>query len=114
MLQRVAAQVGIITTPASFLSDPLLRSSLAAAAYDSVWALAIAYHNSVKQNLTFEVDNIIAEMKMLSFRGTAVSRITAFAVVVFSVLFVYLERPQLSKFSKSRLWFFTPGSPVSR
>ena len=97
LLQRAAAQAGINTsTLASFLSDPLLTSSLIANAYDSVWALTIAYHNIFKENLKLEVNNVIADMKNLSFRGTAVSSnhfVCDDSSIDASIGFVFLERP---------------------
>ena len=51
-------------------------SSSAAAAYDSVWALALACSRIVMNNATISMESIIGELKLMSIRGMAVSCLT--------------------------------------
>ncbi len=53
--------------------QPLLRNSLAAAAYDSVWTLALAYDELVKKNMSVNIDNVNHEIRSISFQGLSVS-----------------------------------------
>ncbi len=53
--------------------QPLLRNSLAAAVYDSVWTLALAYDELVKKNMSVNIDNVNNEIRSISFQGLSVS-----------------------------------------
>ena len=59
--------------PSSANLEYFVENSLAAAAYDSVWALALAYNNIMKRNRSILPEDINIEIEELSFRGTAVS-----------------------------------------
>ncbi len=57
----------------SLHSQPLLHYSLAAAAYDSVWTLALAYDQLVKKNMSVNIDSMNHEIRSISFQGLSVS-----------------------------------------
>ncbi len=53
-------------------SQPLLHNSLAAAAYDSVWTLALAYDQLIKKNMSVNIDSMNHEIRSISFQGLSV------------------------------------------
>jgi len=57
------------------LSKSSLRQSKLAAAYDSVWTLALAYHNLLlhREAKNFTMADLRQEVADITFRGIAVS-----------------------------------------
>ena len=59
--------------PSMDIPDSLLKLSSAATAYDSVWALALAHHDLIKQDKTeFLLQDVDKALNHLSFNGIAV------------------------------------------
>jgi len=51
-----------------------LLHSLAASAYDSVWVLALAYHQQLRPNqTTIDLSTVLMQINNLSFSGLSVS-----------------------------------------
>ena len=64
-----------LLSPGLELSKASLRQSRLAAAYDSVWVLALAYHNLLthRRVRNFTMADLRQEVAGVSFRGMAVS-----------------------------------------
>jgi len=50
-----------------------LKISLAMPAYDSVWALALAYHGIVVSNVSTSQEELTRQLNQLKFHGASVS-----------------------------------------
>ena len=55
------------------ISSSLLRQSLLAAAYDSVWTLVLAYHNILSEGRNLSQADLSKEIREVAFRGMTVS-----------------------------------------
>ncbi len=60
-------------SPGLQLSTTFLRQSQWAAAYDSVWALVLAYHRILRDTKNVTLYNLRQEVAALALRGLAVS-----------------------------------------
>ena len=54
-------------------SPERILHSLAGPAYDSVWALALAYHQELQLSQTLELSKVLFQINNLSFSGISVS-----------------------------------------